>query len=303
MRQYNLTLGRDNKMIAQEILMILPAIVLLGLFLASPFISAIRLSFTNQRLVQGPIATKFIGLRNYVQILSDGVFWRAFLNVFLFAVIVIPIQCGVALLLSILLNKQRFLKGVLRTLFFIPFVTPMVIVAVIWLSIYQYPSGLLNSFLGWISFGAFKPVLWLGEARTALVSIVFLSAWQAYSFQMIIYMGALQQIPEDLYEASSIDGAGSLRQFISVTWPSLRDTNALILMITTIQAFKLFTQVNILTQGGPNGATNTLIYYVYESGFVGQRIGYSAAASVLFFLIVLCIFLIQRVLLAKKEMT
>jgi multiple sugar transport system permease protein len=294
-------LGTDMKDIRQEVLMILPAVVLLAVFLATPFFSAIQLSFTNQRLVQGPSPTRFVGFRNYAQILSDGMFWRAFLNVVLFAAIVIPVQCGFALFLAILLDRQQFLKGILRGVFFIPFVTPMVIVAVVWLTLYQYPSGVLNSFLVWISAGRIEPVLWLGNPNTALLAIVVLSAWQAYSFQMIIYLGGLQQIPNELYEAASIDGAGPLRQFVSITWPSLRNTNVLILIITTILAFKLFTQVNILTRGGPNGATNTLIHYIYEAGFVGQRIGYSSAASVLFFLIVLGVFLIQRAVLGKGE--
>jgi multiple sugar transport system permease protein len=293
--------GKD---IVQETLMILPALALLAVFLVSPFMSSIQLSFTNQRLVQGPVPSRFIGLRNYIQVLSDGMFWKAFRNVLAFTILVIPVQCGTALILAILLDRQRFLKGALRGLFFVPFITPMVIVSVVWLSIYQYPGGILNSIItsvGRLAGIQLKPVLWLGTPGTALLSIVFLSAWQGYSFQMVVYLGGLQHIAKELFEAASIDGAGAWRKFASVTWPSLRNTNVLILVITTIQAFKLFTQVNILTHGGPNGATITLLQYMYETGFVAQRLGYSATTSVIFFLLVLAVFLIQRGLLMKNQ--
>ena len=175
----------------------------------------------------------------------------------------------------------------------------MVIVTVIWKTLYMYPKGVLNVLVQFVSGGAIEPIQWLGNASTAMPAIILLSAWQAYGFQMVIYLGGLQGIPASLYEASEIDGANKIQQFFKITWPSLQSTNVLIIIITTISALKLFTQVNILTQGGPDGATNTLVHYIYEAGFVGQRIGYSAAASVLLFLIVLSIFAIQKLLLDK----
>ena len=288
-----------NKQRMHETLMILPAIILLFTFLMLPFIVSITLSMTNQRLVQGPVAAKFILFRNYAQIISDRDFWQAFWNVTKFAVLVIPLQCGLALVFATLLNKQQFMKGVLRSLFFLPFITPMVIVTVIWKTLYMYPKGVLNVLVQFVSGGAIEPIQWLGNASTAMPAIILLSAWQAYGFQMVIYLGGLQGIPASLYEASEIDGANKIQQFFKITWPSLQSTNVLIIIITTISALKLFTQVNILTQGGPDGATNTLVHYIYEAGFVGQRIGYSAAASVLLFLIVLSIFAIQKLLLDK----
>ncbi len=197
-----------------ETLMILPAIILLFTFLVLPFIVSIRLSLTNQRLVQGPVATKFILFRNYAQIISDENFWQAFWNVIKFAVMVIPIQCGIALIFATLLNKQQVMKGVLRSLFFLPFITPMVIVTVIWKTLYQYPKGIFNLIIQSISGGALGPVEWLGNVSTAMPAIVLLSAWQAYGFQMVIYLGGLQGIPASLYEASEIDGANKIQQFL-----------------------------------------------------------------------------------------
>jgi len=285
----------------QELMMIFPALMLLFLFLMLPFLMSIELSFTNQRLVQGPVATKFIGLRNYVRILSDHDFWQALWNVVRFSLMVIPLQCGFALVMANFLNKLCVMKGFLRSLFFLPFITPMVIVTVIWQTIYQYPNGIMNSILEAVSFGTLGPVEWLGSELWAMPAIVLLSAWQAYGFQMIIYLGGLQNIPNEIYEAADIDGANGWAQFRFITWPSLLNTNVLILIITTIQALKLFTQVNILTKGGPNGTTNTLVHYIYESGFVGQKIGYSAASSLLLFLLILGIFLVQRLSLSRLE--
>lgn len=298
---YSNSISLGNKNIRQEIMMILPAVLLLFVFMVVPFLSAFKLSLTNQRLIQGPVPAKFVGLRNYIEIFKDAEFWKSFKNVVLFTLMVIPLQCGFALLMANWLNKVRFLKGFLRGMFFLPYITPMVIVAVVWKSIYQYPEGIMNLLVKILSFGTAKPIDWLGNENTALFAIVILSAWQAFGFQMIIYLGGLQSIPNSLYEAASIDGATPFQQFWHITFPSLRDTNVLVLIVTTIQAFKLFTQVNIMTKGGPNGATNTLVHYIYEKGFTAQKIGYASAASIILFVLILIIFLIQNFLLRRKE--
>ncbi len=288
--------------IRQEILMLLPACILLIIFMVVPFFSAFGLSLTNQKLIPNPmVPAKFVGLRNYIQIFKDVSFWQAFKNVILFTIMVIPLHCGFALLMANALNKVRFLKGFLRSLFFLPYITPMVIVAVIWKSIYQYPDGIANLALKLVTFGMAHSIDWLGNKNSALIAITILSAWQAFGFQMIIYLGALQSIPTSLYEAANIDGANSRQVFWNVTWPGLKETNTLVLIITTIQALKLFTQVNIMTKGGPNGSTNTLVHYIYQSGFMGQKIGYASAASVILFLLILIIFLVQNKLLRGKE--
>ena len=282
--------------------MLLPACVLLIIFMVAPFFSAFGLSLSNQKLIPNPmVPAKFIGFRNYIQIFKDISFWQAFKNVILFTVMVIPLQCGFALLMANALNRVRFIKSFLRSMFFLPYITPMVIVAVIWKSIYQYPDGIANLALKICTLGLGKPLDWLGNKNSALIAITLLSAWQAFGFQMIVYLGALQSIPSSLYEAANIDGANSRQIFFNITWPALKETNTLVLIITTIQALKLFTQVNIMTKGGPNGATNTLVHYIYQSGFTGQKIGYASAASVILFLLILVIFLVQNKLLRGKE--
>ena len=291
-----------EKNIRQEIYMLLPACILLIVFMVAPFVSAFSLSLTNQKLIPNPmVPAKFVGFRNYIQIFKDTSFWQAFKNVILFTIMVIPLQCGFALLMANALNKVKFMKSFLRSMFFLPYITPMVIVAVIWKSIYQYPDGIANLAVKFITFGQAHSIDWLGNKNSALIAITILSAWQAFGFQMIIYLGALQSIPNSLYEAANIDGASPTQIFWNVTWPRLKETNTLVLIITTIQALKLFTQVNIMTKGGPNGSTNTLVHYIYQSGFAGQKIGYASAASVILFLLILIIFLIQNKLLRGKE--
>ena len=289
---------RDGR---QEILMLLPAVVLLVTFIIVPFMMSIPLSVTNQKLLPGPVPTKFAGTRNFGRILTDDDFGQAFWNVIRFTVMVIPVQCGFALLMADALNRQQKLKGLLRGMFFLPYITPMVIVTVIWATILKYPEGMLNSILGWITLGRFQAIDWLGNPSTAMISIVMLSAWQAYGFQMIIYLAGLQNIPSALYEAAGIDGASGWQKFRYVTWPGLLQTNIFVLTVTTIQALQLFTQVNILTNGGPRGATNTLVHYIYDAGSVAQKIGYAAASSIILLVLIAAIVIIQQLILKRFE--
>ena len=162
-------------------------------------------------------------------------------------------------------------------------------------------QGTLNQIVGFLSFGLVQPIDWLGDPDWAMFSIVLLSAWQAYGFQMIIYLAGLQGIPDELYDAARIDGASALRRFWHVTMPGLRPTHVFVLVITTIQAFKLYTQVAILTQGGPKESTETVVHYMVRAGFEEQKLGYASAVSVILFVIVLLIALLQRKLLRRFD--
>ena len=177
----------------------------------------------------------------------------------------------------------------------------MAVVCVIWGTLFQFPTGPLNQIVGVLTFGLGGPIDWLGDPSSAMPAIVLLSAWQAYGFQMVVYLAGLQSIPGDLYEAARLDGASTWQRFRFVTWPGLRQTNIFVLIITTIQAFKLFTQVNILTQGGPRNSTETVVQYMYDVGFVGQKLGLASAVAIILFFIVLAISLVQRVVLRDPK--
>ncbi|OJY73028.1 MULTISPECIES: sugar ABC transporter permease [unclassified Rhizobium] len=278
----------------QELAMLAPACILVIVFLLLPFLSSFRLALTNERLIPRPVPTKFVGLDNFQNVLADGDFWNAVWNVFRFTVMVLPVQCGLALALALLLNQKLPFRNAFRGVFFLPAITSIAVVCTVWGTLFQYPNGPLNQVVHLLSFGYAQPIDWLGDPRWAMLSIVLLSAWQAYGFQMVVYLAGLQNIPASLYEAAQLDGANAWNRFRHVTLPGLRQTNVFVLIITTIQAFKLFVQVNILTQGGPRGTTDTVVQYMFTAGFVNQRLGYGAAVSILLFVIVLIISLLQR---------
>ena len=233
--------------------------------------------------------------------LSDADFWHALWNVTRFTIMVVPVQCGFALAMALLINQKIPFRNFFRGALFLPAITSMTVVCVIWGTLFQYPTGPLNQIVGFLSFGLIGPINWLGDVNSSMPAIVLLSAWQAYGFQMVVYLAGLQNIPNDLYEAARLEGATTWQRFRFVTMPGLRQTNVFVLIITTIQAFKLFTQINILTQGGPRDSTNTVVQYMYTVGFVGQKLGLASAVAIILFVIVLAISLVQRYVLRDPQ--
>lgn len=226
----------------------------------------------------------------------DAVFWRSVMNVFFFAVVVVPLQGGLGLLLALLVNQKLRGINLFRTIYFIPVVISIVIVSILWRFIYDGENGLFNSLLAMLTFGRFEPVDWLGNTTTAMPAIIAMSIWQAVGFHMIIWLAGLQTIPGVLYEAAAVAGANTWQQFRYVTWPGLRNTFVFVLITITMAAFSLFIQVDIMTNGGPLDSTTTIIHQAVERGFRRQDIAYGSAISVFFFVLVLVIALIQQYL-------
>jgi multiple sugar transport system permease protein/raffinose/stachyose/melibiose transport system permease protein len=280
--------------------MVAPATLLLLLFLVVPVLLAFGLSFTNARLIS-PNPPRFVGLDNFVRAFTnDPTFVRSLVNTFLFAAVVVPLQSGLALVMAILVNQKLRFVTWFRVVYFIPVVTSIVVISILWDFMYQR-DGLINSMLDTLSFGAVQGTNWLGNTSTALPAIIVLSIWQAVGFHMIIWLSGLQTIPEELYEAARMDGANAWQQFKDVTWPGLRSTMVFILVTITIQALGLFVQIDVMTQGGPRDATTTLVYHAVQQGYRRQETGYGAAISLIFFVIVLVIALIQRWLTREKD--
>lgn len=287
-------------------LMAAPAVLGLIAFVAVPFIVALVLSFYDAQLNQVR-APKFFGLTQYVRLFTDpivaGPFLRSLLNNLVFAVVVIPVQTAISLGLAILLNSK--LKGIpaFRTIFFMPVVFPMALVAVIWrLVLDRSGSGLLNAFMGFVSAGHFAPQDWLGSGATAMGAVILLSIWQGAGFQMVIILAGLQEIPVERYEAASLDRASPWQQFVHVTLPGLRNTLIFVVLYTTILAFQVYDQVYILikTAGGNQTALQTVLYQGTSSLFDGNNLGRAAAITVVFFAIVLVIAVVQRSLLKQR---
>jgi multiple sugar transport system permease protein len=287
----------DKKSIAT---FMLPASILLLVFMVLPFLMAFGLSFTNQRLIESPRGTQFIGMANYFRALGDNLFRRGLTNNAIFVLVVVPLQTALALALAILVNIKVKGSKIFRAIFFIPTVTTMVVVSVIWSFLY-HPDGLINGFLATITFGLWDGVDFLNMTTTAFPSIMLMSMWQGVGFQMLIFLAALQEIPDSFYEAADIDGANTWQQFLYITLPQLKNTTTFVIISTTILAFRLFTQVYVMTRGGPQNSTYTAMLHIYNMAFKRLNIGYSSAMTVIFFLIILVISIFQRFVLNDTE--
>ena len=235
-----------------------------------------------------------LGRTHYAVLASDPLFMRALLNTLLFVIMVAPLQGGLALCLALLINQKLRGINIYRTIYFMPVVVSIVVVSLLWRFIYSGQDGLLNSLLGAVSFGFFPPVDWLGNTATALGAIIAMSIWQAVGFHMVIWLSGLQTIPVSLYEAAGLEGASSWQQFWFITWPGLRNTAVLVLIVITMQAFALFSQINVMTRGGPLDSTQTLVFQAVLRGYEKQDIAGGSAVSVMLFLLVLTVSLIQR---------
>lgn len=271
-----------------------PALLGLALFVAGPFFMSVVLSFTSARL-GSPLPTEFVGVDQYARVLSDETFRRALANNALFALIVVPVQTALALALALALNRSLRGIGLLRSLFFMPVVFPFALLSVVWTVIYAPgPNGFFNALLDTLTFGAWEPRDFLHNSAWAFPAIMIMSIWQGVGFQMMLFLAGLQGIPRELYEAAAIDGASRWRQFWRVTLPQLRNTTLFVALVTAILALRLFDQVQIMTRGGPEDATTTVIFEAVRASFERQQIGMGAAMTVVFFVAVLLLTLLQR---------
>ena len=286
------TLQRVNKKGKKEysdnlagFIMSSPAIILLVAFLIIPIIYTIYYSFFTYQVVR-PDNIKFNAIGNYVKLFHDENFYVALKNTVYFTVIVVPVQCTLALVLALMVSSKKKGVAIFRTLYYSPQITSMVIIAVLWTILYNSNAntGLINAFLKSIGM---QPIDFLNNPKTAMNSIIFMSAWQGAGYQ-------INAIPTEQYEAASVDGADWFAKLIYVTIPGLINTIKYVLMITLIQAMKLFTQPYIMTKGGPRNATKTLVFYIYEQGFQKGNFGYACSIATVFFIIVVALSIIVK---------
>jgi multiple sugar transport system permease protein len=278
-------------------LMVSPSVILLIVFFFIPVILAFVLAFTNARLISPSIS--FVGLDNFTRLFQDPLFWKSLRNTLYFAVVVVPLQSGFALLLALLVNVRIRGTNFFRTLYFVPVVTSIVVVSILWQFMYQ-PDGLINNVLQSVSFNVIQGTDWLNNPGTAMPAIMFMSIWQAVGFHMVIWLSGLQTIAPELYEAADIDGAGPWEKFRYVTWPGLRSTRTFILVTITIAALSLFAQVKLMTNGGPLDATTTVVFQAVRIGYQQQQTAYASAISLVFFVLVLTVSLVQRYFTREK---
>jgi multiple sugar transport system permease protein len=264
-----------------------PALTAIGVFFFLPVLAAVVLSLTDFDIyaVASRANLRLVGLDNYLRLLQTPRFWVALRNTLYFVVVAGPLSVGVSLAAAMLLSNRlvRF-RALFRTIFFLPVVTTLVAVAVVWRYIYQPRFGLLNYAL---SFAGIAPIDWLGDPAWAMPAIILLAVWKNFGFNMVIFIAGLQSIPERLYEAARIDGARSWAQFRYVTVPMLAPTFLFVAVITMIGYFQLFAEPYVMTQGGPADSTLSIVLFMYEEGFRWWNMGYAAAVAFVLFAIIL----------------
>lgn len=271
-------------------LFISPALITFLLFFVYPFFYSLYLSFTNSQLIGPP--PSFIGLDNFKRIIGDDLFWTAMSNTVWLAIVTTFLTAAVSLLVAFLLSKKiKFTHG-FRTLLYIPVITPIVAVTRIWEYIYSpTPGGLLNYLLGFIGI---SPQGWLGDTQLALISVALMMVWQGLGWDMIIFLAGLKGIPQIFYEAATIDGANGWQKFRHITIPLLKPVLIFVIIIGTINGFKIFGQVLLLTNGGPMYATTTVVLQIYKKAFQNFEMGYAAALSLGLAALILVVTLLQR---------
>jgi multiple sugar transport system permease protein len=278
-----------------------PALTLIGVFFFLPVIAALLLSVTDFDLYAladfGNV--RWVGLRNYAELLRNSVFWTALINTFYFALVGGPLTVAVSLGAALLVNARltRF-RTFFRTIYFIPFVTTLVAVAIVWRYLYHPQYGLLNYVIGMVGIA---PIDWLGDPRWAMPAIILLAVWKNFGYNMLIFIAGLQAIPQELDEAAQIDGAGPIRRFWSITLPQLAPTFVFVGVVTMIGYFQLFAEPYVMTQGGPLRATTSLVLLMYEEGFRWWRMGVAASVSFILFLIILTWTLLQMRLQRERR--
>lgn len=281
-------------------LLMLPGIVLLLVFVVAPFLLAVGFSFTNQRLIS-PLPTRFVGVENYLEQFTEPLFWRSLWNNFRFAAVVVPFQTAFALALAVMVNQPLRGRVAFRTVFFTPVTVVIAAASTIWVLLFNI-NGLINAFFETITLGAFSPD-WLNDPTWAMVAVIAVSVWQGVGFQMVILLAALQDVPGELYEAASIDGANGWQKFRNVTVPGIRNALIFVLTVTTILSLRLYDQVVLMPRspGGPLDSTRTTMLHMIDTGFNRQAIGRGSAIAVIFFVIVLAITVLQRRFLREER--
>ncbi|MCK6601202.1 MAG: sugar ABC transporter permease [Bacteroidetes bacterium] len=278
-----------------------PALGAIGIFFVLPVLAAFIMSFTDFDIYSlgNWEYARFVGLANYSKLLDNPVFWQALKNTFYFVLIGGPLSIAVSLMAAMMLNSPLTrLRSTFRVVYFLPVVTTLVAVAVIWRYIYHPKFGLLNYFL---SFFDVSPVDWLGDPVWAMPALILMAVWKNFGYNMIIFIAGLQNIPRDLYESAMIEGASPWQQFRYITLPMLAPTTVFITLMTIIGYFQFFAEPYVMTQGGPLNQTLSIVLYMYQEGFRWWNMGFSAAVAFVLFLIIFLATALQMRL--QKEST
>jgi multiple sugar transport system permease protein len=282
-----------NKRTRSVLLFLAPALTAIMVFFVVPVVSAFVMSFTDFDIYAlGRLSyARFVGLRNYMLLLEDPLFWKALKNTLYFLLVGGPLSIATSLGAALLLQSRLVkFRSFFRFVYFAPVVTTLVAVAVVWRYIYHPRFGLLNYLL---SLAGVPGVDWLGDPDWAMPAIILLAVWKNFGYNMVIFLAGLQNIPTSLYEAAEIDGAGGWQQFTNITLPMLAPTTLFVTIITLIGYFQLFAEPYVMTQGGPLNSTLSIVLLMYQQGFRWWNMGYAAALAFVLFALILAASLLQ----------
>jgi raffinose/stachyose/melibiose transport system permease protein len=271
---------------------VLPALALLLVFVYYPIVENLRLSLYSWNAFSAhPV---FVGLDNYKTAAEDPIFWRALRNNTVFAVTSLVFQVGFSLVLAAVLEEfvHQRLRGILRTIYFIPAVISITVAGILFSFLYNPQIGLLNRALGALGLDSWQHS-WLGEPGTAMWSIIAMSQWQSIGYTAILFVVAIQRVPREFYEAARIDGAGKVRSFFSITVPMVREMTTLVTILTISGAFLVFNEVMVMTAGGPSNSSQVLGTWLYRNAFLNDDMGYASAIATVIFVITLLIGAVQ----------
>ena len=276
-------------------LFLLPAFVLLAVFFFIPFIDTILLSFKDFSTdIYNP---QFIGFSNYIQLFKSKVFYTTLTNTFLFLIMVVPILALLPLIVAIFINQKIKWVNIYKILIYLPVIISIVVVAIAFKWLYAQ-QGILNYLAELFGLSA---IGWLTDTKFALLSVAIVTIYKGIGYYMMIYLSALIGVPKDLYEAADIDGASEIKKHLTVTIPQIMPTIALVVIISSISALKVFTEIYVMTKGGPLNSTKTIVYYIYERAFENLDLSMASAASVVLLLVILAFSIINITCFENKR--
>lgn len=269
-------------------LFLLPFLVLYSLFTLYPIFQSLWISLHNWEIVGTNI--RFIGMQNYTRLMGDPLFWASLRHTIAFVFLTIPI-IGLGLTFALILNRKVPGIGIFRTLYYVPNVLSVAVIGVIWARIFaSTETGLINAILAKFDIAA---VPWLNDTMLAMPAVATATVWWTVGFNTLVLLAGLQGINEELFDAAKVDGANVMQRFRHVTIPGLRRTMAFVSVLQVIASFQIFGQVDLMTGGGPAGATRTIVYYIWERGFSYWQLGYGAAMAFILFLVLMVISIFQ----------
>ncbi|MEI7025992.1 carbohydrate ABC transporter permease [Paenibacillus sp. y28] len=271
-------------------LFVSPMLIGLTVLTLIPILASVVLSFADWNFIAGLNGLKWVGFKNFENLFEDATFLKSLGNNGIF-LLTVPVYLIISLVLAILINKYVYFKSLFKVIYFMPYISSVVAVAIVWQVLFHPSNGPVNRFL--MSIGIADPPKWIADTNYSLISVMMISVWISIGFNMIVYLAGLQSIPKEMYEAAEIDGANGWTRFTRITFPLISSTTFFLLITGIISSFKVFDLIAVLTKGGPAGSSSVMVWYLYETAFTNLKIGYASSIAMMLFVCVLAITLLQ----------